>query len=128
MIFNDSLYKDASDKYLTLIMFFRMWRRKNELFFLIPELLDTIIYSYYIDNEKKTLSLNILNVFYRLYTGNIDINTKVSNKTLVEKILRTLYSGNKNKNNIKNAIIKSVKEIKNNSFEKIIMENNNSFK
>ena len=66
--FSNELYNNK-DKIL-MCLFFRRWRRKFKLFFIVPEFLDIIINFYF--NEKESFSLMIENIFYDLFNGDFN--------------------------------------------------------
>ena len=70
--FSNEIY-NHKDKIL-ICLFFRRWRRKYKLFFIIPEFLDIIINFYF--NEKDSISLIIENIFYDLFNGEINFYGK----------------------------------------------------
>ena len=67
-MFSNDIYNNK-DKIL-ICLFFRRWRRKFKLFFIVPEFLDIIIDFYYKKNE--TISLIIENILYDLINGEIN--------------------------------------------------------
>ena len=71
-MFSNEIYNNK-DKVL-ICLFFRRWRRKFKLFFMIPEFLDIIINFYY--NETESISLIIENIFYDLINGEINFYSK----------------------------------------------------
>ena len=71
-MFSNEIYNNK-DKVL-ICLFFRRWRRKFKLFFIIPEFLDIIINFYY--NETESISLIIENIFYDLFNGEINFYSK----------------------------------------------------
>ena len=79
LILNNKKYEADSEKekkLLTLYLFFRNWRKKYKLSFIIPEAIDEIINIFYDDNEK--MSKITCAVFQILY------NDKDINKSLDE--------------------------------------------
>lgn len=101
--------KEDQKKFLTIILYLRTWRRKNNLFFLIPEILDEIAKKYLEPN--RSMGTTILNVFYDLYNSIIDFNTKKNegiipkNKTLYENIIKICFQNEYNKDKINKAIL-----------------------
>ena len=67
-MFSNDIYNNK-DKIL-ICLFFRRWRRKFKLFFIVPEFLDIIIDFYYKNNES--ISLIIENILYDLINGEIN--------------------------------------------------------
>jgi len=67
-MFSNDIYNNK-DKIL-ICLFFRRWRRKFKLFFIVPEFLDIIIDFYYKKNES--ISLIIENILYDLINGEIN--------------------------------------------------------
>jgi hypothetical protein len=68
--FSNELYNNK-DKIL-MCLFFRRWRRKFKLFFIVPEFLDIIINFYF--NEKNSFSSMIENIFYDLFNGDFNFH------------------------------------------------------
>ena len=71
-LFSNEIYNNK-DKIL-ICLFFRRWRRKYKLFFILPEFLDIIINFYY--NESDSIPLIIENIFYDLFNGEINFYAK----------------------------------------------------
>ena len=71
-MFSNEIYNNK-DKIL-MCLFFRRWRRKFKLFFMVPEFLDIIINFYYSKSER--ISLIIENIFYDLFNGEINFYSK----------------------------------------------------
>ena len=71
-LYANEIYNNK-DKIL-ICLFFRRWRRKYKLFFILPEFLDIIINFYYTKNES--VSLIIENIFYDLFNGEINFYAK----------------------------------------------------
>ena len=71
-MFSNEIYNNK-DKVL-ICLFFRRWRRKYKLFFILPEFLDIIINFYY--NENDSIPLIIENIFYDLFNGEINFYGK----------------------------------------------------
>lgn len=57
---------------ILICLFFRRWRRKFKLFFIMPEFLDIIVYLYYNYTEQKNISLIIENIFFDLSKNQIN--------------------------------------------------------
>ena len=57
---------------ILICLFLRRWRRKFKLFFIMPELLDIIVYLYYNNTEKKNIALIIENIFFDLSKNQIN--------------------------------------------------------
>ena len=63
------------NKQKTLIsLYFRRWRRKFKLFFIMPEFIDIIISFYF--NENESVVLIIEKIFYDLFNGELNFNSK----------------------------------------------------
>ena len=61
---------------ILICLFFRRWRRKYKLFFIIPEFFDIIVDFYYKENEK--IQIIIENIFYDLISGHINFSDQKS--------------------------------------------------
>ena len=91
--------KEDAKKFTTIILYLRTWRKKNHLFFIIPEILDDYAKKHYESN--KTMGVIIFNVFYDLYNS-IVISSK--QKTLYEKLIKIWYEPD-NKEKINKAVL-----------------------
>jgi len=115
--------KEDQKKFLTIILYLRTWRRKNNLFFLIPEILDEIAKKYLEPN--RSMGTTILNVFYDLYNSIIDFNTKKNegiipkNKTLYENIIKICFQNEYNKDKINKAILTMNKMMNERNFKEL---------
>ena len=67
-MFSNDIYNNKEK--ILICLFFRRWRRKFKLFFIVPEFLDIIIDFYYKKNES--ISLIIENILYDLINGEIN--------------------------------------------------------
>ena len=67
LIFNkkEFLVKTEEEKFVNVCLFLRLWRRKNNFYYLIPEVLDEIVRKY-LSNGQSVLII-VLNVFYELF-------------------------------------------------------------
>ena len=115
--------KEDQKKFLTIILYLRTWRRKNNLFFLIPEILDEIARKYLEPN--RSMGTTILNVFYDLYNSIIDFNTKKNegilpkNKSLYENLMKICFQNEYNKEKINKAILAMNKMINEKNFKEL---------
>ena len=91
--------KEDAKKFTTIMLYLRTWRKKNHLFFIIPEILDDYAKKHYESN--KTMGVIIFNVFYDLYNS-IVISSK--QKTLYEKLIKIWYEPD-NKEKINKAVL-----------------------
>ena len=91
--------KEDVKKFTTIMLYLRTWRKKNHLFFIIPEILDDFAKKHYESN--KTMGVIIFNVFYDLYNS-IVISSK--QKTLYEKLIKIWYEPD-NKEKINKAVL-----------------------
>ena len=84
--FSNEIYNNK-DKIL-MCLFFRRWRRKFKLFFIVPEFLDIIINFYF--NEKDSVSLIIETILYDLFNGEINFhgknNVDIDDETNIKEI------------------------------------------
>jgi len=115
--------KEDQRKFVTIILYLRTWRRKNNLFFLIPEILDEIAKKYLEPN--RSMGTTILNVFYDLYNSIIDFNTKKNegilpkNKSLYENIIKLCYQNEYKKEKINKAILSMNKMMNDKNFKEL---------
>ena len=89
------LVKAEEEKFMNICLFLRVWRRKNNLFYIIPELFDELARKYL--TQGKSILTIILNVFYDLYNEIIDFGQKPDEyipiqKKICQEILINLYS------------------------------------
>ena len=68
---------------IIICLFFRRWRRKFKLYFIMPELIDIIIYFYF--NENESLALIIEKIFYDLFNGQINFDSTKNNNIYKEE-------------------------------------------
>ena len=109
-LFDNNIYNNKNR--ILISLFFRKWRRKYKLYFIMPELLDIIIYFYY--NEKFTIPLVIENIFFDLFSGEINLksenNKENKNEQNITNIMKFIqeWNGNDNfKTALNNAIIET---------------------
>lgn len=57
---------------ILICLFFRRWRRKFKLFFIMPEFLDIIVNLYYNNTEQKNIAMIIENIFFDLSKNQIN--------------------------------------------------------
>ena len=67
----NKMYENENE--ILLGLFFRRWRRKFNLFFIMPELFDIIIDYYYKKNGEKNIKNIIDNIFYDLLNEKVDL-------------------------------------------------------
>ena len=113
---------------ILISLFFRRWRRKFKLFFIMPEFLDIIINFYF--NEKDRLSLIIENIFYDLFNGEINfslknnkINKDEDNMKDISGFVNEWFNNKETKNILTNAIINTQEYILKNDFYSTFNEN-----
>jgi len=75
---------------ILICLFFRRWRRKFKLFFIMPELLDIIIDFYYKENIK--ISYIIEHIFRELLNGDINLLLKKDKMIKDEKTMKEIIS------------------------------------
>ena len=115
--------KEDQKKFVTIILYLRTWRRKNNLYFLIPEILDEIAKKYLEPN--RSMGTTILNVFYDLYNSIIDFNTKKNegilpkNKSLYENLIKICFQNEYHKEKINKAILNMNKMINDKNFKEL---------
>ena len=116
--------KNEEKKFINIIIFLRIWRKKNKLLFIIPELLDEIAKLNF--DSNKTLALCLLNIFYTIYNGINIFNSKQNqgnmpkHKILFEKLFKNLFENENNKKKIKEAILQTNKLINNKNIEEVL--------
>ena len=106
LILDNRKYKTENEnekKLLTLYLFFRNWRKKGKLFFIIPEKMDEIINLVYDGNE--ILSENIYTILQFLYNGKINNkNLDESKREIIKKKLDCILKTDAQKKMIVNSI------------------------
>jgi len=119
-LFSNNIFDDKGK--ILICLFFRRWRRKFKLFFIMPEFLDIIINFYF--NEKDSLSLTIENIFYDLFNGEMNFNSKKNNKICkdednmkdITEFISEWFKNKEYKNMLNNAIISTQESILKNDF------------
>ena len=119
-LFSNNIFDDKGK--ILICLFFRRWRRKFKLFFIMPEFLDIIINFYF--NEKDSLSLTIENIFYDLFNGEMNFNSKKNNKICkdednmkdITEFINEWFKNKEYKNMLNNAIISTQESILKNDF------------
>ena len=104
-------------RYINIILYFRIWRKKYKLNFIHPEILDVYVKKYF--DKNKDIGSIVLNVFYDLYNEIIDFNSirnkgnLPNNKEDLESIIKNWFKNEKYKKMIKDAVFeeKNVKNI-----------------
>lgn len=115
--------KDIEKKYINTILFLRIWRKKNKLFFIIPEILDEIVKHFFQENTNTGVS--ILNVFYCFYDLTRDFNSRKhfedfpKNKSLIEKIVKTWFEDEKPREMIIKSVLETIIMINNKKYSEI---------
>ena len=111
------LVKTEKEKFINCCLFLRVWRRKNNLWYLIPEILDELVSKNL--NQEKTMLTIVLNVFYDLYNETKDFYPKRNHeyiskqKLLCEEIMTSWYNKDNNQKikDLKNKILVTSGEI-----------------
>ena len=119
------LVKTEGDKFMNICLFLRIWRRKNKLFYLIPEMLDELARKF-LSQEKSMLTV-VLNVFFDLYNENNDFYPKGNNdfiskqKIICEKLMSDLFSKDNSEKLkvLKGKILQTTEDINNKKFEEV---------
>ena len=104
--FSDYLYKNKiynNNDVILICLFFRRWRRKFKLFFIMPEFLDIIIYLYYSHTEQKNIAIIIENIFFDLSNNQINYSN-IKGNNLLCYFINEWYNNVENKEAINNAI------------------------
>ena len=117
--------KEEETKFVNVQLFLRIWRKKFKLYFLIPEILDEILKLNF--DVNKSMSVNILNVFYYLYNGVNDFNFNQNqlntpkHKLLMQNLIKSWYENTNENKKLKEAILKTTKLIDSKKFEEIFI-------
>ena len=119
------LVKTEGDKFMNICLFLRIWRRKNKLFYLIPEMLDELARKF-LSQEKSMLTV-VLNVFFDLYNENNDFYPKGNNdfiskqKIICEKLMSDLFNKDNSEKlkELKGKILQTTEDINNKKFEEV---------
>lgn len=121
--FSNEIY-NHKDKIL-ICLFFRRWRRKYKLFFIIPEFLDIIINFYF--NEKDSISLIIENIFYDLFNGEINFygkkNANIDDEKNINEIIEFIgewYNNQEHRTALNSAIIATNECLLKNDFYSVV--------
>ena len=119
------LVKTEEEKFTNISLFLRIWRRREHLFYLIPEMLDELTRKF-LKPEKSMLNV-ILNVIYEIYNQFINLYPKDSNsfvpasKILCEDILKDLLRKDNEKRikDLKEKIVKLANDMREQKYENV---------
>ena len=119
------LVKTEEEKFMNISLFLRIWRRREHLFYLIPEMLDELTRKF-LKPEKSMLNV-ILNVIYEIYNQFINLYPKDSNsfvpasKILCEDILKDLFRKDNEKRikDLKEKIVKLANDMREQKYENV---------
>ena len=119
------LVKTEEEKFTNISLFLRIWRRREHLFYLIPEMLDELTRKF-LKPEKSMLNV-ILNVIYEIYNQFINLYPKDSNsfvpatKLLCEDILKDLFRKDNEKRikDLKEKIVKLANDMREQKYENV---------
>ena len=119
------LVKTEEEKFTNISLFLRIWRRREHLFYLIPEMLDEVTRKF-LKPEKSMLNV-ILNVIYEIYNQFINLYPKDSNsfvpasKILCEDILKDLFRKDNEKRikDLKEKIVKLANDMREQKYENV---------
>ena len=103
---------------ILICLFLRRWRRKFKLFFIMPELLDIIVYLYYNNTEKKNIALIIENIFFDLSKNQINYYNIKNN--ILCYFINEWYNNAENKNLINNAFSSTNEYLLKNDFLSLV--------
>ena len=98
-----------------LCFFLRKWRKKWNLNFIIPEILDQIVEDFY----KKNMTLTFQNIMYNLYLKNIEIPFKIDSTNILYNDLIKEWFKNNNFSLIQNACLESEMLLSQDKFDEI---------
>ena len=118
-VFGNNIWKNKAK--IVLFLYFRRWRRKFELFFIMPEFLDILINNYF--NEKESIPNIIQKIFYNLFNGETHFSLKGNNifkddeknMEVISEFINEINNKDE-KNKLNDAIITTQKYIMNNDF------------
>ena len=119
------LVKTEEEKFTNISLFLRIWRRREHLFYLIPEMLDELTRKF-LKPEKSMLNV-ILNVIYEIYNQFINLYPKDSNsfvpasKIICEDILKDLFRKDNEKRikDLKEKIVKLANDMREQKYENV---------
>ena len=121
--------KEEEKKFTNIILFLRIWRKKYKLLFIIPEILDEIAKKYF--DPNKSIALVIFNVFYDLYNCICDLNSKknqgisINHKLFIESLIKAWFDDEKNREEIKKAVLETNIMLTNKSFKTLFNNSEN---
>lgn len=117
-----NFYNNQNIKLIAL--FFRNWRRKFRLYFIIPEILDIIIFCYY--NNSSSFPATIENILFDLFNGEIELKNKEfkreDNIQEIGKIVNEWFLSPNHKTLLNNAIMTTQDYIMKKDFVSIFKE------
>lgn len=106
---------------ILISLYFRRWRRKFKLFFIMPEFFDVIVHFYF--NETETHILTIEKIFYDMFDGQINLENKTNNVNKdgdnikeIKGYINEWYSNSEDMKMLKDAIITTQELIMKNEF------------
>ena len=119
------LVKTEEEKFVNICLFLRFWRRKNNFYYLIPEILDELVRKYL--SQDKTVLTIVLNVFYELFnkmpefSSNMDDEHISNQRLLCEDIMENIFSKDNNEKieELKEKIMKEVGDINSKNFDEV---------
>ena len=98
-----------------LCFFLRKWRKKWDLNFIIPEILDQIIDDFY----KNNITLTFQNIMYNLYNKNIELPPKIDgNHIFVNELIKEWFTNDHYKS-IQNACLETELLLSQDKFDEI---------
>ena len=120
------LVKAEAEKFMNIGLFLRLWRKKNNLLYLIPEVLDELVRNYIC--QGKSMLTVVLNVFFELfnkkpefYNKNNDGDYVSEQKILCDEIMMNIFSKENNEkiDEMKKKIMKEVQDINSKNFDEV---------
>ena len=127
LIFNkkEFLVKTEEEKFVNVCLFLRLWRRKNNFYYLIPEVLDEIVRKY-LSNGQSVLII-VLNVFYELFNKMPEFYPErkddfISKQLLLcQDIMDNFFSKDNSEkiDELKKNLIKQVEDINSKKFDEL---------
>ena len=93
----------GNEDIILICLFFRRWRRKFQLFFIMPEYLDVIVNLYYKNFKTKNIALIIENLFFDLSNNQINYYNLKGNSIMCS-FIKEWYNIPENQEALKKAI------------------------
>ena len=114
------LFENEEQNFKNICIFMRIWRRNNNLFYLIPEIIDNIVRKNY--EKNRTMPLVILNVFFDIFNikEDTDQGREIKPKVISDIIFHNIFNDENKLNDLKDKILSTVMDIDNKNFNNIL--------